>query len=286
MSRATARLLNADAVDAVPAGVLVPRRNEQARLLSRASWLLRRKLDGRYIAALEPHRSGPRLRPLDGCRASDAPGIGDLLALLAMASIGPIDPRRPTALRALPTRQQSLPSASALLRPLLARLADLGIDPWMYCDASGLPLVLEPRMLAAAGRDRYRRPLWLIDGAAAAWLAMQAAARADGVPIEAISGFRSHAYQLGIFRRKLARGQSVVEILAVNAAPGFSEHHSGRALDIGTPGQPPAEESFETTDAFAWLGAHAGEFGFRMSYPRNNPHGIVYEPWHWFWVGG
>lgn len=72
------------------------------------------------------------------------------------------------------------------------------------------------------------------------------------------------------------------EILNVNAAPGYSEHHGGRALDIGTPGEPPAEESFEHTPAFAWLTRHAGDFGFVMSYPRGNPHGIVYEPWHWY----
>ncbi|MFX5776691.1 D-alanyl-D-alanine carboxypeptidase family protein, partial [Acinetobacter baumannii] len=52
----------------------------------------------------------------------------------------------------------------------------------------------------------------------------------------------------------------------MNAAPGFSEHHSGHALDIGTPGDAPAEESFETTDAFAWLQAHAGGHGFHLSY--------------------
>jgi D-alanyl-D-alanine carboxypeptidase len=75
------------------------------------------------------------------------------------------------------------------------------------------------------------------------------------------------------------------EILKVNAAPGFSEHHSGRAIDIGTPGQPPAEESFEHTAAYAWLDAHAEQFGFRLSYPRGNSHGISYEPWHWYWIG-
>ena len=53
------------------------------------------------------------------------------------------------------------------------------------------------------------------------------------------------------------------------------------ALDIGAPDEPPAEESFERTAAFAWLQEHAGEHGFAMSYPRDNPHGIVYEPWHW-----
>ncbi|HEY4556327.1 MAG TPA: D-alanyl-D-alanine carboxypeptidase family protein, partial [Lysobacter sp.] len=91
----------------------------------------------------------------------------------------------------------------------------------------------------------------------------------------------SHDYQLGIFERKLARGLGLAQILTVNAAPGYSEHHSGYALDIGAPGEPPAEESFEGTPAFGWLRAHADGHGFVMSYPRDNPHGIVYEPWHW-----
>ena len=77
-----------------------------------------------------------------------------------------------------------------------------------------------------------------------------------------------------------AGGQAKCDFV-VNAAPGFSEHHSGLALDIGTQDEPPAEESFERTAAFAWLRDHAGEHGFVMSYPRDNPHGIVYEPWHW-----
>ena len=45
------------------------------------------------------------------------------------------------------------------------------------------------------------------------------------------------------------------------------------------------EEEFERSDAFAWLTRRAGEFGFRMSYPRDNPHGVAYEPWHWAWWG-
>jgi D-alanyl-D-alanine carboxypeptidase len=112
---------------------------------------------------------------------------------------------------------------------------------------------------------------------------MQRSALADDIVLDAISGYRSHDYQLGIFERKLARGLGVDEILAVNAAPGYSEHHGGLAIDIGTPGEAPAEESFEATPAFGWLRDKAGDFGFRMSYPRGNPHGITYEPWHWRW---
>ena len=89
--------------------------------------------------------------------------------------------------------------------------------------------------------------------------------------LEAISGYRSHDYQLGIFERKLARGQTVQQILTVNAAPGYSEHHSGNALDIGTPGEPPAEESFEATAAFAWLTDACGRCRFPHELSARQP---------------
>jgi D-alanyl-D-alanine carboxypeptidase len=168
------------------------------------------------------------------------------------------------------------------LHRLQERLDKLGLDAG-YAERSGLPLIAEPAWLALAGFDRYRRPLWLDLDTARAWSRMREAALRDDVLLEAISGYRSHAYQLGIFERKRARGLGVDDILAVNAAPGYSEHHSGRALDIGTPGEPAAEESFERTAAFHWLASNAPAFGFTMSYPRDNPHGIVYEPWHWCW---
>ena len=171
------------------------------------------------------------------------------------------------------------------MHALAMRLAALGLDADDYADRTGLALVAEPDWLAFAGFDRWRRPLWLRADASRAWKSMQAAAQADGVVLEAISGYRSHAYQLGIFERKRERGLAVDDILQVNAAPGFSEHHSGLALDIGTPDEPPAEESFEVTLAFEWLSKHAADHGFVMSYPRDNPHGIVYEPWHWRFNG-
>ena len=67
----------------------------------------------------------------------------------------------------------------------------------------------------------------------------------------------------------------------MNAAPGYSQHHTGCAVDIATPGSRPLTEEFEESEAFAWLGNRAAEFGFSMTYPRDNPQGFIYEPWHW-----
>jgi D-alanyl-D-alanine carboxypeptidase len=113
----------------------------------------------------------------------------------------------------------------------------------------------------------------------------QAAAR-DDLELVPISGFRSIDRQTELFRAKLAAGQTVDEILRYVAAPGFSEHHTGRALDIGSLEHPELDEEFAGTTAFAWLEGHARDFGFSMSYPRRNRHGITFEPWHWCWSRG
>lgn len=282
-----ARVLhNACRVDAVPADSLRPRRSRDARALVAAHFVIRRKRDGRFLALIcGDRRRGYRLQPLDPAVADRRLDVDVLLHMLGVTACAPLHPRRGVALRHLPRQQLALPPGPSPLGDLLRDWQRLGIDAPAYAERSGLPLELEPARLHDAGRDRYDRTLWLHGGTALAWQAMRAAAMQDGVRLEAISGFRGHAYQLGILNRKLARGLALDAILRVNAAPGFSEHHSGRALDIGTPGEPAAEESFEHTAAFAWLQQHAADFGFRLSYPRDNPHGIVYEPWHWYFVG-
>ncbi len=165
--------------------------------------------------------------------------------------------------------------------------AELGIAP-DYGAVRRLPLSEEADEcdLVPAGflfdRDR---PVRLLKPAAAAWERMAAAAADSRIPLRLVSGFRSVARQREIIADKLAAGDSVNEALTVVAAPGYSEHHTGRAADIGVPGEPPLEEAFEGTVAFRWLENHAAEFGFRLSYPRSNVHRIVYEPWHWCWTG-
>jgi D-alanyl-D-alanine carboxypeptidase len=158
----------------------------------------------------------------------------------------------------------------------------LGV-PRDYGRVRKLRRVREPTRLASIGRDTQGREQSLAPRAARAWLRMRDAAARDGVELQVVSAFRSIEYQLGIIRRKLERGQSMEQILRVSAAPGYSEHHSGRALDVTTPGFAALEEEFENSPAYAWLKKHARHFGFHLSYPRKNPHGIAYEPWHWCW---
>lgn len=158
----------------------------------------------------------------------------------------------------------------------------LGV-PSDYGASRRLRVVREPRELACIGEDIHGRTQWLAPRAARAWKRMQEAAAAEGIELQVVSAFRSAAYQLVIIERKLERGLPMDEILRVSAAPGYSEHHSGRVVDISTPGFAALEQEFEDSPAFAWLQHHARRFGFVLSYPRDNRHGIAYEPWHWCW---
>ena len=262
MSPAPRYLLNSESIELWPAPLLRARGNHDARILAQADWLLRRKRDGRYLAARLPNGLMPLIT-----RFWREPGVDAALDALAQHEAQP-----------------RCANAAQPLHGLHERLQQLGLDADDYSARTGLALVAEPARLALAGHDRYGRALWLTEAAGRQWQRMRAAAAADGVAMDAISGYRSHDYQLGIFERKFARGQVLAQILAVNAAPGYSEHHGGEALDIGAPDEAPAEETFERTPAFAWLQRHAATFGFQLSYPRDNPHGIVYEPWHWrYW---
>jgi hypothetical protein len=149
----------------------------------------------------------------------------------------------------------------------------------------GLRRIAEPPLLMPIGRDRYGRQHWLTAAAAQALVRLRCAASADGIELEVISSYRSIRAQAAIVERKRRSGLSLDEIYAVNAPPGYSEHHSGACVDLAVPEQTPLTEDFERTPAFRWLSEHASDFGWRMSFPRGNPYGYIYEPWHWFWTG-
>ena len=158
--------------------------------------------------------------------------------------------------------------------------ADLGIPPDygrdprrpIYADASDLEDV-EPNIVG--------KPQRLAPPTARSWRQMKQTAALAGVELLLVSGFRSIRQQTDLFRQKLAAGLQIEAILRVNAAPGFSEHHTGRAVDIATPGTRPLTAEFESSKAFAWLVANASKFGFTMPYGRDNVFAFDFEPWHW-----
>jgi len=178
----------------------------------------------------------------------------------------------------------SLKRILTLTRQLTAIHRELGIPASYAVDRRLTPhFEAAEDELVEVGINDEGRPIRLIRPAAESWAVMRRAAMRNDVELVAISGFRSIARQTEIFRGKIASGRRLDEILRYVAAPGFSEHHTGRAIDIGSPEHTELDEEFAETAAFRWLEQHAVRFGFTLSYPRNNSCGFGYEPWHWSW---
>lgn len=157
---------------------------------------------------------------------------------------------------------------------------ELGI-PSNYGVKHRLRLVPEATDRVSIGSDIFNRNTELATDAAAAWKAMQTNARRQDLDLRPVSGYRGLAYQAELIRKKLAAGRPINRILTASAAPGYSEHHSGCALDLSAPGVAPLSPDFSNTRAYEWLKACAGFHGFHESYPDHNRHGIEWEPWHW-----
>ncbi len=118
-----------------------------------------------------------------------------------------------------------------------------------------------------------------------AFLKMQNDAKKDGINIEIISGFRSCAEQKVIFVRKFKdkKNPSEEEFIArlkFSAPCGFSEHHTGLAVDINS-----LFQNFAKTPEYKWLLQNADKYGFENSFPKNNKQGLGFEPWHWRYTG-
>ncbi len=121
---------------------------------------------------------------------------------------------------------------------------------------------------------------------------MYDAAKKDGVTLTPCSGYRSYELQKNNFNNKinLYVSQGYDKVTATqNAAriilpPGTSEHNAGFAMDVGW-----VTEDFENSSAYAWLDAHAQDYGFILRYPKSEDKQsiteIIYEPWHWRYVG-
>lgn len=124
--------------------------------------------------------------------------------------------------------------------------------------------------------------------AASALLKMVAAARVQGIWLVPASGFRTLAQQRTLFNDQIAAKGSPEAAAKVSAPPGYSEHHTGYAVDLVDGSLPQVQDisaAFASAPAYRWLVSHAARFGFELSFPEKNPQGIAFEPWHWRYVG-
>ena len=113
--------------------------------------------------------------------------------------------------------------------------------------------------------------------------AMVAAAQADGVDLRVWSPFRSYAIQNDLFQKQVNRvGGDEEKAATVVARPGTSEHNTGLCADFNM-----ASDTFETTPMYTWMCENAEDYGFILRYPQDKQHitGVIYESWHWRFVG-
>ncbi|WP_218081351.1 M15 family metallopeptidase [Anthocerotibacter panamensis] len=149
------------------------------------------------------------------------------------------------------------------------------------------PYAVAPQSELTAISRSPEKTVYLRDSAARQYTRMAAAARRDGVVLVPISGFRDLKYQENLFNRNVVRYGGVEEARKISAPPGYSEHHTGYALDLGDGKAPNTtlQASFERTAAFRWLKANAKRYSFEISFDRGNPQAVSYEPWHWRFIG-
>lgn len=147
--------------------------------------------------------------------------------------------------------------------------------------------VVSEFQLVPVGKYRASvRVVRLLLRAALAFKKMQDAAELAGVSIIPISGYRSLSYQEGLFKRAVIKYGSEERAARWVAPPGYSEHHTGLALDVGDQAHPECdvEPCFEKGAAYAWLKKNAARFGYELSFPLAGTS-VSFEPWHWRFVG-
>lgn len=182
---------------------------------------------------------------------------------------------------AVPMEKSLTDGASPVFGTIMGLLDELGI-PRDYGIKHRLKIVPEAEDVVSVGSDVFGRDQRLRPQAGEAWEEMRTAAMRQNVELQMVSGYRSISYQGNLIRKKLHDGSTIEDIMSISAAPGFSEHHSGQAIDINTPGVTALSNSFAASRAYQWLRSNAGLYGFRESYPKNNRHGLEWEPWHWY----
>lgn len=143
--------------------------------------------------------------------------------------------------------------------------------------------------IGSYGQGEFQRFEYLHKDAAAALMKMISTARDEaGIWIVPVSGFRDRERQTLLWQNQVARQGSEELAARSSAPPGYSEHHTGYAIDLTDGTMHPDNDissAFANSKAYAWLKDNAKRFDFELSFPENNTQGVKYEPWHWRYVG-
>ena len=208
------------------------------------------------------------------------------------------------------TRKAAVPQLPELPAESLAQPAENGAQQSTLTAAQAQALLDDPRMILVSRTHPITEDYpvetkecgsatainkTLQTEAADAFLSMQAAAAKDGVDVRMQSGYRSVSYQKKLYDNKtqyyrdkgLSEAAAREKAAAIVNPPGCSEHNCGLAADLNSPEHTTLDTGFADTAAFRWLCENAEQYGFILRYPqdRQAATGIVFEPWHWRYVG-
>ncbi|GEM_PF-316994 len=108
----------------------------------------------------------------------------------------------------------------------------------------------------------------------------------DGIYLTAVAGYRSYSFQKQLYANEVSMNGEEYANKYV-AVPGYSEHHTGLAIDLMSADDVSLTEAFDQTDEFRWLQENMSDYGFILRYPKGKEHitGYNYEPWHIRYVG-
>ena len=182
------------------------------------------------------------------------------------------------------------PSPAVSVDPYADR-PDIDISSWEYTIANKdrlLPADFKPELTMVADGQYF-------DSRAAALNDFIAAAKAEGLTVYITSSYRSYATQEYLFNKKVneylaSEGSleaATEKAKTIVAYPGTSEHQLGLSCDLVDKYYEYMDESLENTPLSIWLAANCADYGFILRYPRNKTDitGVMYEPWHFRYVG-
>ena len=155
-------------------------------------------------------------------------------------------------------------------------------SPWVVVNKKRpMPAEYAPTDMVIVGTTYMRAE------AAAATSQLMEAAKAEQIPLKIVSGYRSYQNQQNVYNSYVQK-DGVATADTYSARPGFSEHQTGLAVDLGNiNGACSLDICFADTPSGKWLAAHAHEYGFIIRYleEKTNITGYQHEPWHIRYVG-
>lgn len=222
--------------------------------------------------------------------AAPSGAAGDILSAVPTVEVSPsaepphISAEPQPALTPLPTPTPTPEPETTPTPEPTPTIPDIDISSWEYILANAQNPIGEyiPELTSLEGGQNF-------DSRAVGSLEdFIAAARNEGLSVFLSSSYRSYSEQSYLYTRKVAQyGGNEAVAATIVAPPGTSEHQTGLCCDITDKYYPVKDSSLENTELYKWMYANCAQYGFILRYPKDKEDvtGIIYEPWHFRYVG-